>query len=120
MIKIGINGFGRIGRLVFRAICDQGLLGKEIQVVAVTTNGLFHFVNGCQQAVQAVLDWGLAYPRPARHAVYFLGRRQVNTAARLGVDLRRFENTAIVFSQDGVVVTAIRTRSTRRFRPRRG
>ena len=35
MIKIGINGFGRIGRLFFRAICDQGLLGKEIQVVAV-------------------------------------------------------------------------------------
>ena len=35
MVKIGINGFGRIGRLVFRAICDQGLLGKEIQVVAV-------------------------------------------------------------------------------------
>ena len=34
-IKIGINGFGRIGRLVFRAICDQGLLGKEIEVVAV-------------------------------------------------------------------------------------
>jgi glyceraldehyde 3-phosphate dehydrogenase len=34
MIKIGINGFGRIGRLVFRAICDQGLLGKEIAVVA--------------------------------------------------------------------------------------
>ncbi len=35
MIKIGINGFGRIGRLVFRALCDQGLLGKEIDVVAV-------------------------------------------------------------------------------------
>src|SRR5829696_6533234 len=35
MIKIGINGFGRIGRLVFRAICDQGLLGKGIDVVAV-------------------------------------------------------------------------------------
>jgi glyceraldehyde 3-phosphate dehydrogenase len=35
MIKVGINGFGRIGRLVFRAICDQGLLGKEIDVVAV-------------------------------------------------------------------------------------
>ena len=34
-MKIGINGFGRIGRLVFRAICDQGLLGKEIDVVAV-------------------------------------------------------------------------------------
>jgi glyceraldehyde 3-phosphate dehydrogenase len=35
MIKLGINGFGRIGRLVFRAICDQGLLGKTIDVVAV-------------------------------------------------------------------------------------
>jgi glyceraldehyde 3-phosphate dehydrogenase len=34
-IKVGINGFGRIGRLVFQAICDQGLLGKEIDVVAV-------------------------------------------------------------------------------------
>ena len=33
--KIGINGFGRIGRLVFRAIADQGLLGKEIEVVAI-------------------------------------------------------------------------------------
>jgi glyceraldehyde 3-phosphate dehydrogenase len=34
-IKVGINGFGRIGRLVFRAIADHGLLGKEIEVVAV-------------------------------------------------------------------------------------
>jgi len=34
-IKVGINGFGRIGRLVFRAICDQGLLGRDIEVVAV-------------------------------------------------------------------------------------
>src|SRR5438034_3780057 len=35
MIKVGINGFGRIGRLVFRALCDQGLLGRDIDVVAV-------------------------------------------------------------------------------------
>jgi glyceraldehyde 3-phosphate dehydrogenase len=35
MIKLGINGFGRIGRLVFRALVDQGLLGKAIDVVAV-------------------------------------------------------------------------------------
>jgi glyceraldehyde 3-phosphate dehydrogenase len=34
-IKVGINGFGRIGRLVYQAICDQGLLGKAIDVVAV-------------------------------------------------------------------------------------
>jgi glyceraldehyde 3-phosphate dehydrogenase len=35
MKKIGINGFGRIGRLVFRAIVEQGLLGKEFEVVAL-------------------------------------------------------------------------------------
>ncbi|MBN1395242.1 MAG: type I glyceraldehyde-3-phosphate dehydrogenase [Pirellulales bacterium] len=34
-IRVGINGFGRIGRLVFRAMCDRGMLGKEIEVVAV-------------------------------------------------------------------------------------
>ncbi|HPO56731.1 MAG TPA: type I glyceraldehyde-3-phosphate dehydrogenase [Ignavibacteriaceae bacterium] len=34
-VKIGINGFGRIGRLVYNAIYDMGLLGKEIEVVAV-------------------------------------------------------------------------------------
>jgi len=34
-LRIGINGFGRIGRLFFQALCDQGLLGKTIDVVAV-------------------------------------------------------------------------------------
>jgi glyceraldehyde 3-phosphate dehydrogenase len=34
-VKVGINGFGRIGRLVFRAIVEQGLLGKSLDVVAV-------------------------------------------------------------------------------------
>ncbi len=35
MIRVGINGFGRIGRLVFRALVDQGLLGTQFDVVAV-------------------------------------------------------------------------------------
>jgi glyceraldehyde 3-phosphate dehydrogenase len=34
-IKIGINGFGRIGRMVFQALCDQGLLGTAFDVVGV-------------------------------------------------------------------------------------
>ena len=34
-VKVAINGFGRIGRLVFRALVEQGLLGKDIDVVAV-------------------------------------------------------------------------------------
>src|SRR5881275_3168686 len=35
MVKVGINGCGRIGRLVFRALVEQGLLGKQLDVVAV-------------------------------------------------------------------------------------
>ncbi|MDR1595478.1 MAG: type I glyceraldehyde-3-phosphate dehydrogenase [Puniceicoccales bacterium] len=34
-INVSINGFGRIGRLVFRAIVDSGKFGNSINVVAV-------------------------------------------------------------------------------------
>ena len=36
-VKIAINGFGRIGRLVYRAMLEQGIVGKgkEVDVVAV-------------------------------------------------------------------------------------
>ena len=35
MVKVGINGFGRIGRLVFRCIEDRRLRGENIEVVAI-------------------------------------------------------------------------------------
>jgi glyceraldehyde 3-phosphate dehydrogenase len=34
-VNVAINGFGRIGRLVFRALHEQGLVGKDINIVAV-------------------------------------------------------------------------------------
>ena len=34
-IKVAINGFGRIGRLAYRAMVEQGLVGSAIDVVAV-------------------------------------------------------------------------------------
>jgi glyceraldehyde 3-phosphate dehydrogenase len=34
-VKVAINGFGRIGRLVFRALVEQGSFGSEFDVVAV-------------------------------------------------------------------------------------
>ena len=37
MIKIGINGFGRIGRLVLRAILEN--YNKKIEVVAINDLG---------------------------------------------------------------------------------
>ena len=43
MVKVGINGFGRIGRLVFRCIENRRLLGSNIEVVAI--NDPFSEVN---------------------------------------------------------------------------
>lgn len=34
-VKVGINGFGRIGRQVLSAMASKGVLGKEVDVVAV-------------------------------------------------------------------------------------
>ncbi len=33
--KVAINGFGRIGRLVFNSLTERGLLGKELDICAV-------------------------------------------------------------------------------------
>jgi glyceraldehyde 3-phosphate dehydrogenase len=65
-VKVAINGFGRIGRLVFRAMVEQGLVGKEVQVVAVgdivpadnlayllkydSTQGRFHGTVGSEKS----------------------------------------------------------------------
>ena len=44
-VKVAINGFGRIGRLVLRAMADKGVLGKEIDLVALVdiTNNADYF-----------------------------------------------------------------------------
>jgi len=34
-LKVAINGFGRIGRMVLRALCARGFFGSEIEVVAI-------------------------------------------------------------------------------------
>ena len=35
MVKIGINGMGRIGRLVFRIIEEKRQKGENIEIVAI-------------------------------------------------------------------------------------
>ncbi len=35
MIRVGINGFGRIGRNFYRAALDKGAIGRDIEVVGV-------------------------------------------------------------------------------------
>ncbi len=42
-VKVAINGFGRIGRLVFNAMVEQGLLGDfdVVAVVDITTDAKY-------------------------------------------------------------------------------
>src|SRR5438270_3680018 len=65
-VKVAINGFGRISRLVFRAMVEQGLVGKDVDVVAVgdivpadnlayllkydSTQGRFHGTAGSEKS----------------------------------------------------------------------
>lgn len=44
-VKVAINGFGRIGRLVLRAMADKKVLGKEVDIVALVdvTNDAKYF-----------------------------------------------------------------------------
>src|SRR5438270_6157328 len=67
-VRIAINGFGRIGRLVYRAMLEQGIVGKgkDVDVVAVgdivpadnlayllkydSTQGRFHGTVGSEKS----------------------------------------------------------------------
>jgi glyceraldehyde 3-phosphate dehydrogenase len=71
-VKVGINGFGRIGRLVFRALVEQGSLGKTFDVVAVndlvpadnlayllkydSTQGKFHGTVSSEKSASGVAE----------------------------------------------------------------
>ena len=58
-VNVAINGFGRIGRLVFRALHEQGLVGTDINIVAVGD------IVPAPSAL-AILAIGLAGPRRRR------------------------------------------------------
>ena len=48
--KVAINGFGRIGRLVLAAMAEQGLLGRQFDVVAtvdVATDAKYFAYHCC-------------------------------------------------------------------------
>src|SRR5213593_3171656 len=71
-VKVAINGFGRIGRLVFRAMVEQGLVGKDVDVVAVgdivpadnlayllkydSTQGRFHGSVSSEKSAASVVE----------------------------------------------------------------
>ncbi|MCE5256407.1 MAG: type I glyceraldehyde-3-phosphate dehydrogenase [Spirochaetaceae bacterium] len=59
-MKVAINGFGRIGRLVFQSIVDQGLLGKDkidvVAVVDITTDAKYFAYQLKYDSVQGKMN----------------------------------------------------------------
>jgi glyceraldehyde 3-phosphate dehydrogenase len=76
-VTVGVNGFGRIGRLVFRALVEQGLLGDRLDVVV---NDLV----------------------PADNLAYLL--KYDSTQGRFNADVTSMKSTAAVADDDVLVV----------------
>ncbi|MBN8525364.1 MAG: type I glyceraldehyde-3-phosphate dehydrogenase [Planctomycetes bacterium] len=101
--KIAINGFGRIGRLVFRAIAEQGLLGTDVEVVAVgdivPADNLAYLVkyDSTQGKFQGTVDSKKSSPDKAEDDVLVVNGKDILVVSaktpaelpwkKLGVDL---------------------------------
>jgi glyceraldehyde 3-phosphate dehydrogenase len=81
--RVAINGFGRIGRLVFRALLERNMLDGEVEVVAV--NDLV----------------------PADNLAYLL--KYDTTHGKLAYDVKAVGEDLIEVSKDGKVVASIKT-----------
>ena len=68
-------------------------------------------------ALSAAIDYGrVVYVRGAK--IYVIGRKEVTTFLRKGVELADFEGIHVVCSPEGDVMTTYRNRDFRGLRPR--
>ena len=102
-VKVAINGFGRIGRLVFRALVEQGLLGTTLDVVAVgdivPADNLAYLVkyDSTQGKFQGTVSSKKSSPDKAEDDVLVINGKEILVVsartpaelpwAKLGVDL---------------------------------
>ena len=66
------------------------------------------------QAILATLSWGHQVRQMGGRVAYHLGRRPVAHAERHGVNLKHHQNTAVIVSPDGTIVTVFRRSKLRR------
>ena len=102
-VKVAINGFGRIGRLVFRAMVEQGLVGKDVEVVAVgdivpadnlayllkydSTQGRFNGTVGSEKSVPDKTDDDVLIVNGAKMRVVSAKEPSQLPWKQLGVDI---------------------------------
>ena len=93
-VKVGINGFGRIGRLVFQSIVEQGLLGDTLDVVAVTdinTDADYFAYQLKYDSIQGRFETEITTKKSSddkdHNDVLVVDGHEVRTAARTPADL---------------------------------
>ena len=86
--KVAINGFGRIGRLAFRAMIEKGVVGKEFDVVAVADVGTDarHFVyqlkyDSVHGRFQGTLATGKSSPSLAEDDIIVVNGQDIQCVA---------------------------------------
>src|SRR5437660_11713094 len=86
-VKVAINGFGRIGRLVYRAIAEQGLIGKDVEVVAVgdivPADNLAYLLkyDSTQGRFQGEVSSKKSSPGAAEHDVLLVNGREIKVVS---------------------------------------
>jgi len=93
-VKVAINGFGRIGRLVFRALVEQGLLGTAFDVVAdgdiVPADNLAYLLkyDSTQGRFQGTVDSRKSSPdKPDDDVLIVNGREMLVVSAKTPAEL---------------------------------
>ena len=99
MIKIGINGFGRIGRLVFRASLDH----KNVEVVGINLQqGGVRPPEQVQASFDDVLKAGQERERAKNEAQAYANDvvpRATGTASRLGEEAEAYKSKIVAQAQ---------------------
>lgn len=67
-------------------------------------------------AIDATLRWGRLIRQMRNRSAYFLGRNEVQQAARAGESIARFLGTIVVQATDGTLITVIRSHNCSRLR----
>ena len=85
-IKVGINGFGRIGRMVFRA----SFAHPDIEIVGINVSALERFENGAEVSVETLVEAGIV--KNPRDGVKILGNGELTK--KLTVQANAFSASA--------------------------
>jgi len=85
-MKVGINGFGRIGRFVFRAAMQR----ENVEIVGINVDLLNRFEDGAVVTAESMIEAGII--KNPRDGVKILGKGEITK--KLTVQANAFSESA--------------------------